>query len=103
MTFLCPSSSSVSTASGNRSEAEIACHRQPAGWSDSDINAFSTSRHPPPLDIETFEPIDPPWRAIQEWLPDDEPPDRWDQHPHPAWQPVAIPLDGERTLVLDAT
>ncbi|MCX6874518.1 MAG: hypothetical protein NTW21_12045 [Verrucomicrobia bacterium] len=31
------------------------------------------------------------------------PPDRWDQRPHPAWQPVEIPLDDERTLVLEAT
>ncbi|MCX6878722.1 MAG: transposase zinc-binding domain-containing protein [Verrucomicrobia bacterium] len=36
-------------------------------------------------------------------LPDDEPPDRWDQRPHPAWHPVEIPLDDERTLVLEAT
>jgi hypothetical protein len=25
----------------------------------------------PPLDIETFEPIIPPERAIKEWVPDD--------------------------------
>ncbi|MCX6874186.1 MAG: hypothetical protein NTW21_10315 [Verrucomicrobia bacterium] len=52
---------------------------------------------------KTFEPIDPPWRAIKEWIPDDESPDRWDQRPHPAWQPVEIPLDDERTPVLEAT
>ncbi|MCX6876880.1 MAG: hypothetical protein NTW21_24160 [Verrucomicrobia bacterium] len=51
----------------------------------------------------TFEPSDPPWRAIKEWLPDDGPPDRWNQRPHPAWQPVEIPFDDERTLVLEAT
>jgi hypothetical protein len=33
----------------------------------------------PPFDIETFEPIIPPERAIKEWIPDDEPPDLWDQ------------------------
>jgi len=33
----------------------------------------------PPFDIETFEPIIPPERAIKEWVPDDEPPDLWDQ------------------------
>jgi hypothetical protein len=27
----------------------------------------------------TFEPIIPPERAIKEWVPDDEPPDLWDQ------------------------
>jgi hypothetical protein len=32
----------------------------------------------PPFDIETFEPIIPPQRAIKEWVPDDEPPDLWD-------------------------
>jgi len=26
----------------------------------------------PPYDIESFEPIDPPWPAIQEWIPADE-------------------------------
>jgi hypothetical protein len=33
----------------------------------------------PPCDIETFEPIIPPERAIKQWSPDDEPPDRWDK------------------------
>ena len=33
----------------------------------------------PPFDIETLEPIMPPERAIKEWVPDDEPPDPWDQ------------------------
>jgi hypothetical protein len=28
---------------------------------------------PPPFDIETVEPIEPPWQAIKEWIPDDEP------------------------------
>ena len=26
----------------------------------------------PPFDIETFEPIEPPWQAIREWIPDDD-------------------------------
>jgi hypothetical protein len=28
---------------------------------------------PPPFDIDTMEPIEPPWQAIKEWIPDDEP------------------------------
>ena len=26
---------------------------------------------PPPFDIHTMEPIEPPWQAIKEWIPDD--------------------------------
>ena len=26
----------------------------------------------PPFDIDTFEPIEPPWQAIREWIPDDD-------------------------------
>ena len=26
----------------------------------------------PPFDIETFEPIEPPWQAIREWITDDD-------------------------------
>ena len=26
----------------------------------------------PPFDIETFEPIEPPWQAVREWIPDDD-------------------------------
>jgi hypothetical protein len=26
----------------------------------------------PPFDIETFEPIEPPWQAIREWIPADD-------------------------------
>ena len=33
----------------------------------------------PPFDIEAFEPIIPRERAIKEWVPDDEPPDLWDE------------------------
>jgi hypothetical protein len=28
---------------------------------------------PPPFDIETMEHIEPPWQAIKEWIPDDDP------------------------------
>jgi hypothetical protein len=28
---------------------------------------------PPPFDIHTMEPIEPPWQAIKEWIPDEEP------------------------------
>ena len=69
---------------------------------------------PPPFDIETMEPIEPPWQAIKEWIPDDEPdldwfnrprspsnsdPDGFDQSP--TWQPQEVPLGDGRTLVLE--
>ena len=69
---------------------------------------------PPPFDIETMEPIEPPWQAIKEWIPDDEPnlnwfnqerppcdsePDQFDQSPD--WKPEEIPLGDGRTLVLE--
>ena len=47
----------------------------------------------PPFDIETFEPIEPPWQAIREWIPDDdaEPSfDFFDQRPA-SGKPVEIP------------
>ena len=61
-----------------------------------------------------MEPIEPPWQAIKEWIPDDDPGLNWfnqerdltgaepvcyDQSP--TWQPKEIPLDDGRTLVLD--
>ena len=61
-----------------------------------------------------MEPIEPPWQALKEWIPDDEPdlnwfnqarnpsesePDQFDQSP--AWQPEEIPLGDGRTLVLE--
>ncbi|NWK56940.1 hypothetical protein HW115_15055 [Verrucomicrobiaceae bacterium N1E253] len=71
---------------------------------------------PPPFDIETMEPIEPPWQAIKEWIPDDEPNLTWfNQERKPAgddsrqydqslaWQPTEIPLGDGRTLVLDPT
>ena len=69
---------------------------------------------PPPFDIETMEPIEPPWQAIKEWIPDDEPdlnwfnqarppsdsePDSFDQSPD--WKPEEIPLGDGRTLILE--
>jgi hypothetical protein len=79
---------------------------------------------PPPFDIETMEPIEPPWLAIKEWIPDDEPnldwfnrprdpdasdPDRFDQPVlrslgegvSPAWQASEVPLGDGYTLVLE--
>jgi hypothetical protein len=81
---------------------------------------------PPPFDIETMEPIEPPWQAIKEWIPDDEPDLNWfnqerapegdnfrkyDQRVHrslgegvsSAWQPEEVPLGDGQTLVLDPT
>jgi len=70
----------------------------------------------PPFDIETFEPIEPPWQAIKEWIPDDEPdltwfnqprkpsepdPDRFDQTSR--WKAPEVPLDDGRILVLEYT
>ena len=64
-----------------------------------------------------MEPVEPPWQAIKEWIPDDDPDLNWfnqfnqerdltgaepvcyDQSP--TWQPKEIPLDDGRTLVLD--
>ena len=70
---------------------------------------------PPPFDIDTMEPIEPPWQAIKEWIPDEDPdlnwfnqernptgssePESYDQSP--AWQPKEIPLGDGRILILD--
>ena len=61
----------------------------------------------PPYDIETFEPIEPPWQAIRQWIPadDDEPVFEWfDAHQsnESTWKPKEVPLDDGRILVLDA-
>ena len=71
---------------------------------------------PPPFDIESLQRIEPPWRAIKEWIPDDEPdldwfnrprnpsnpdPDGFDQRP--TWEPEEIQLDDGSTLVLEST
>ena len=72
---------------------------------------------PPPFDIETIEPIVPPWQAIKEWIPDDEPyldwfnrprnpsdpdPDGFDQGPSME-NPRKSHLEDGRILVLEYT
>jgi hypothetical protein len=67
-----------------------------------------------PFDIKTMDPIETPWLAIKEWIPDDEPDldwfnrsrnpsnpdrDRFDQSP--AWQASEVPLGDRYTLVLE--
>ena len=50
-----------------------------------------------------FEPIEPPWQAIREWIPDDdaEPSfDLFDQRPA-SGKPVEIPREDGNILVLD--
>ena len=71
---------------------------------------------PPPFDIDTMEPIEPPWQAIKEWIPDDDPDLNWfnqERDPtgtegehdpfdqSPTWQPVEVRLGDGRILVLD--
>ena len=57
--------------------------------------------------IQTFEPIEPPWRAIRAWIPadDDESgtdtPELWDQSTGTASKAPEIDLGDGRTLVLD--
>ena len=71
---------------------------------------------PPPFDIETMEPIEPPWLAIKEWIPDDEPDLDWFNRPRnpsnpdpdgidqsQTWQAPEIHLDDGRILVLEYT
>jgi hypothetical protein len=71
---------------------------------------------PPPFDIKTMEPIEPPWQAIKEWIPDDEPDLDWFNRPRnpsepdpdwfdqtPAWKAPEVPLDDGRILVLEYT
>ena len=60
----------------------------------------------PPFDIDTFEPIEPPWQAIKQWIPtdDDEPSFHWQDTHHSnesQWKPREVPLDDDRILVLD--
>lgn len=70
---------------------------------------------PPPFDIETMRRIEPPWQAIKEWIPDDEPdldwfhcpkaapnPDLEDLDQRSRWMPKEQVLDDGRILVLDA-
>jgi hypothetical protein len=71
---------------------------------------------PPPFDIEIMEPIEPPWQAIKEWIPDDEPDLDWFNRPRkpnvpdpdwfdqtPTWKVPEIQLDDGRILVLEYT
>ena len=64
--------------------------------------------------IETMEPIEPPWQAIKEWIPDDDPDLNWfNQERNPTgtepesydqsstWHPLEVSLDDGRILVLD--
>ena len=58
----------------------------------------------PPFDIETSEPIEPPWQAIREWIPDDdaEPSfEFFDQRPD-SGKPVEIRREDGSILVLDS-
>ena len=63
-----------------------------------------------PFDIESFEPIEPPWQAIRAWIPadDDEAPatdtpELWDQSTSPASEAPEIDLGDGRTLVLECS
>jgi hypothetical protein len=81
---------------------------------------------PRDFDIETMEPIEPPWQAIKEWIPDDEPDLDWFNRPRnpsnpdldgidqrvlrslgeevsQTWQAPEIHLDDGRILVLEST
>ena len=58
----------------------------------------------PPFDIETFEPIEPPWLAIREWSPADEDeqgPDLFVDQRTESWKPVEVPREDGSILVLD--
>ncbi len=68
---------------------------------------------PPPFDIETMEPVEPPWRAVKEWITDEDPDLDWFNRPRKppepdpdfdqrlAWRPPEIPLGDGRILVLE--
>ena len=57
----------------------------------------------PPFDIETFEPIEPPWQAIREWIPDDDEPEQadWFDQRTQSGKPVEIPRDDGNILIFD--
>jgi hypothetical protein len=63
----------------------------------------------PPFDIDTFEPIHPPWQAIRAWIPADEDeapisdtqPELWDQSTDQAWKAPEVDLGDGRILVLE--
>ena len=65
---------------------------------------------PPPFDIETLRRIEPPWRAIKEWIPDQDPHLDWFNRPRrdreeydqsADWQPKQVKLGDGRILLLD--
>jgi hypothetical protein len=71
---------------------------------------------PSPFDSETMEPIESPWQAFKEWIPDEEPnldwfnrpgnpsepnPNRFDQRP--LWKAPEIQMVDGRTLVLESS
>ena len=55
----------------------------------------------PPFDIESFEPVEPAWQAIREWIPDDDPDDTAWFDQRPAWKAPVVRLDDDRILVLE--
>ena len=55
----------------------------------------------PPFDIESFEPVEPAWQAIREWIPDDDPDDTAWFDQSPAWKAPEVRLDDDRILVLE--
>ncbi len=71
----------------------------PAGWAN-----------------QTMEPIEPPWQAIKEWIPDEEPDLDWFNRPRnppnpdpdgidqrPQWRASEVKLDDGRILVLESS
>jgi hypothetical protein len=71
---------------------------------------------PPPFDIESLQRIEPPWRAIKEWIPDEEPDLDWFNRPRNStnadpdgidqrqeFKSKEIKLEDGRTLVLEYT
>ncbi len=63
---------------------------------------------PPPFDIETMEPVEPPWRAIKEWISDEDPGLDWFNRPRPrdfdqrpAWRAPEVPIGDGCVLILD--
>jgi hypothetical protein len=70
---------------------------------------------PLPFDIETMESIEPPWQAIKEWIPDDEPDLDWYNRPRDPSNSDAdgidqrlerrapeLKLDDDRILILES-
>jgi len=85
-------------------------------WPETKQYGIRGSGHPPPFDIHTTEPIEPPWQAIKEWIHDDEPDLDWFNRPRNSsnpdpdgidqtqtWQTPEIQLDDGCILVLEST